>query len=775
MADSKSQASNKKSLGKVTALLLTAAMMVGTGIFTTLGAATAEAGSGILIAMLISGLIALLTGISAAQVGVNYPEEGGAFIWMRIFGYPATSFAAGISYLMKGIVGLGIASLGFAYYSSQVFHGLPIPLMASIALLAVATVNFFGIAPTSKIIIGIFFVNLVLLALYVGLAVPSVHVENLTPILGTGITGVLSGAAAFFWSWDGFQRTAIMANEIKDPRRTIPLAIIGGISIAAIVYVIVAGTTLGVLGARAMGKSDTPLFLGATEAIAGWGSWVILSSAWILAFSDILGDLMSTSKVGHAMGQEHELPRWLGTVHKQLKSPQAAILFLTIVGLVLVNLVPLRQLVPMASTCTLIWYAITNFAALKVNQDKRLVWPIISWLGIAACIGLLFSLPFWIVGGSLGLIVLLTGIRWLFMRVYQKAVVDAGGNWTVTGLTLAEGDIVSLTAQYAGEKASTKTTAIVAVAPVQTTAPVISRTVTAADSTVSGKAPSGASVVLSVNGIAQTAVIANGGNWTVSGLSLAQGDTITATAQSVGETVSMAATRTVAPAPLQTTEPVIAGKVTAEDTTVSGIAPSGECVVLSVNGKAQPLVVANGGTWTVTGLNLSPGDSISVKAQHAGETVNTLAATKVIPAPLQTAEPVISGRVTAANTTISGRAPAGARVVLSINGVTQADVIASSGETVSVATPTTVAPAPLQTAKPVISGQVTAADRTVSGTAPAGASVVLSANGVAHAAIVDAGGNWMVADLTLAQGNTISVSAQRDGETVSPAATTVVQ
>src|SRR5881628_4275076 len=99
--------SGTRSLGKITAVLLTAAMIVGTGLFASLGAATSDAGSGILVAMLIGGVIALLTGISAAQVGVNFPEEGGAFIWMRHFGYPVLSFIAGCSYLFKGILGLG--------------------------------------------------------------------------------------------------------------------------------------------------------------------------------------------------------------------------------------------------------------------------------------------------------------------------------------------------------------------------------------------------------------------------------------------------------------------------------------------------------------------------------------------------------------------------------------------------------------------------------------------------------------------------------------------
>src|SRR5438552_2699117 len=98
---------------------------------------------------------------------------------MRNFGYPTVSFIAGCSYLTEGIIGLGLLALGFANYSAQIFHGLPIPIVASVALIAVMAINFLGISPTSKILIGIFFINLLFLGIYVIVAVPKVHPENM--------------------------------------------------------------------------------------------------------------------------------------------------------------------------------------------------------------------------------------------------------------------------------------------------------------------------------------------------------------------------------------------------------------------------------------------------------------------------------------------------------------------------------------------------------------------------------------------------------------------
>jgi APA family basic amino acid/polyamine antiporter len=366
--------------------------------------------------MLIGGVIALLTGISAAEVGVNYPEEGAAFSWTRRFGFHTLSFIAGFSFLFQGIVALCVLALGFATYSTQIFPGLPIPIVASIALIAVAAVNFFGISPTSKIVIGIFLINLLLLGVYVGFALPSVQLDHFSPVLGPGLGGVLSGAAIFFWVWGGFQSTAVMANEIKDPKKTIPFAVVGGLTIAAFIYSIVAGTTLGILGADAMGQTDAPIVRGAVTAIASWGGWMILTSTWITAFSNMLGNLLFTSKLVHAMGKEKELPHWLGIVHKRFHGPYRALLVLSIIGLLLVNLVPMRLLMPMASSFTLVWYAATNFAALKLRMEQRFASSLISWLGIAACLGLYFSLPLWSIAGTAGILALVTGIRWLLIR-----------------------------------------------------------------------------------------------------------------------------------------------------------------------------------------------------------------------------------------------------------------------------------------------------------------------------------------------------------------------
>src|SRR2546430_14600481 len=158
--------STRRVLGRTTAMLLTAAMIIGTGLFAALGATAEKAGSGLLLAIFLSGLVALATGLSAASVGVNFPEEGGAFTWSRKFGYNTVGFVAGCAYLGKGIVSTVVISLAFATYTAQAFEGLPpfaMHIMASGAVVAVAGLNYFGIEVNAKAAIGLLFVELVLL------------------------------------------------------------------------------------------------------------------------------------------------------------------------------------------------------------------------------------------------------------------------------------------------------------------------------------------------------------------------------------------------------------------------------------------------------------------------------------------------------------------------------------------------------------------------------------------------------------------------------------
>src|SRR5437660_7624345 len=249
-----------RTLGRTTATFLTAAMIIGTGLFAALGETTEKAGSGLPLAIILSGTVALATGLSAASVGINFPEEGAGFTWSRKFGYPTLGFVAGCAYLGKGIVSTVVIALAFATYTAQMFEGLPtygMHVVASAAVLLVSAVNLLGIELNAKVLIATLLLQVALLAVFVGALVPEIQPANLTPVLGPGVLDVLAGAAIFFWSWDGFMRMALMASAVKEPRRTIPFAVIGGMVGAGIAFLAVAAVAPGPLRAQAMRAGGT--------------------------------------------------------------------------------------------------------------------------------------------------------------------------------------------------------------------------------------------------------------------------------------------------------------------------------------------------------------------------------------------------------------------------------------------------------------------------------------------------------------------------------------
>ena len=416
-APAESTSSLRRSLGRTTATLLTAAMIIGTGLFAALGPTAEKAGTGLLLAITISGLVALATGLSAASVGVNFPEEGGGFTWSRKFGYPTLGFVAGCAYLGKGIVSTVVIALAFAAYTARIAQGLPpyaMHIVAAAAVLAVSAVNLRGIELNAKLLIGTLLIQLGLLAVFVGFAVPNIQLSNLSPVLGPGALPVLAGAAIFVWSWDGFMRMAIMASEVKEPRRTIPFAIIGGIAIAAVVFLAVSAAALGVLGAKEMsgrGTSDTPLIVAGTRAIGAWGLWIILAAAWLDTLTEAWGDLLTVTRVVLAMGKERELPAWLGVVHSRFRSPHHAVIAIGIACTALVLFLDLRPVLAVANFFTLVWYGIVVSNSLMLPKGQRLVWRAVSWLGLAGCVALLASLPAWALLTGVATLAAVTGIR----------------------------------------------------------------------------------------------------------------------------------------------------------------------------------------------------------------------------------------------------------------------------------------------------------------------------------------------------------------------------
>src|SRR5262249_46300172 len=168
---------------------------------------------------------------------------------------------------------------------------------------------------------------------------------------------------------------------------------VGGIAIAAVMFVGAGAITLGVIGADEIGRQDTPLLAAAQKAMGHWGSGIILAAMILAALAEVLGDLLSASRVVLPMAEARELPAWLGKIHPRSRTPRRAVLALGVLSAAADFLFDLRPLIEVAGSFMLAWYFITHYAALQLPAGKRLTSPLFSWYGIVGCIGLTIAMP----------------------------------------------------------------------------------------------------------------------------------------------------------------------------------------------------------------------------------------------------------------------------------------------------------------------------------------------------------------------------------------------
>ena len=134
------------------------------------------------------------------------------------------------------------------------------------------------------------------------------------------------------------------------------------------------------------------------------------------SFVDMLGVLLTGSRVVLAMGKVHELPGWLARVHERFHTPVRSVVALGVASAALVLVFDLRPLIEVASAYMLVWYLVTHYAALQLPKSKRIASPVFSWFGIAGCVSLLVALSVPALIAAATTFVVLLGARWLIRR-----------------------------------------------------------------------------------------------------------------------------------------------------------------------------------------------------------------------------------------------------------------------------------------------------------------------------------------------------------------------
>ncbi len=410
----------RRELGVFGATMMGLGAIVGTGIFVSIGNAAGVAGSGVLVAIVVAAIVAGLNGLSSAQLAAAHPVSGGTYEYGYRWLHPSLGFTAGWMFLCAKSASAATAALGFAGYGLQLFGvthpSFQVPLALSVVGL-VAGVSLVGIRWSglfNSIVVSITLSTLGIFVVVGGLSllrsapespdVGNAVLDSKLPDIDASYLGLLEACALMFVAYTGYGRIATLGEEIREPRRNIPIAIIATLITSMILYVSVAWVSIGTVGAERLSaatqEAGAPLEVVARQFVYPDTSYVIAVGAVTAMMGVLLNLILGLSRVVLAMGRRGDLPKWFAQVDPTGRTAPAAVIGVALLIGGLVAIGNIKTTWSFSAFTVLIYYAITNMAALQMADQERRYPRWMAWFGLLSCLFLAFwvELQVWVVG-----------------------------------------------------------------------------------------------------------------------------------------------------------------------------------------------------------------------------------------------------------------------------------------------------------------------------------------------------------------------------------------
>jgi len=397
--------------------------MVGTGVFVSIGVAAGVAGPAVLLAIALAALVATCNALSSAQLAASMPVSGGTYEYGYAYLTPSLGFTAGWMFLCAKMASAATAALGFSGYLLQMLglHSLVVPVAVG-GVAALTAIVAMGIRRSNVANIVIVSVTLFALAVFVLVALPDMRskgAQNFLPFFQSAAegedmwAGLLQATALMFVAFTGYARIATLGEEMREPARNIPRAIIVTLIVSSLIYIAVGAAGIGTVGADILAEAAAtevaPLVVAAKTFDMPAAYWIVGIGAVRAMLGGAMHQSPGLSRVLLAMGRRSDMPGLFASVNNT-GSPIPAIVAVGI-GIAAIALIGNVETTWSFSAFTvLIYYAVTNLAALRLPQEKRLYPHAIAWAGLVACLSLAFFVEreIWLFG--LGLIA--AGLIW---------------------------------------------------------------------------------------------------------------------------------------------------------------------------------------------------------------------------------------------------------------------------------------------------------------------------------------------------------------------------
>lgn len=404
----------KREIGLLEATLSGVGIILGAGIYVLIGKAAGLAGNAIWASFLLAASIAVLSGLSYAELSSMFPKAGAEYVYTRKAFGEKLAFLIGWLIILSGLVGGATVALGFAGYFNALFGAPQIPVALGL-ILAVSAIIFYGIKESALLAVTFTLIEVcgLLLVILVGL-----------PYLGTinyfetpSLSGVFAAAALVFFAFIGFEEIVKLAEETRRPEEILPRALLFAIAITTTLYVLVALASVSVLNWNVLGATSAPL-ADVAATVLGRDAFTILTFIALFATANtVLLILLATSRILYGMAAEESLPLTFSRIHPGRRTPWVAIVIVMITSMLFALIGEISIVAGITNFTVFTTFIVVNYSVIFLRFKKPEIerafkipvnigeFPVLPVIGAALCAFMLTNLGLHALGCGLGLLI----------------------------------------------------------------------------------------------------------------------------------------------------------------------------------------------------------------------------------------------------------------------------------------------------------------------------------------------------------------------------------
>mgnify|MGYP001823516540 FL=1 len=340
--------------------------MIGAGIFLLSGIAISMAGPAAIFSYLVAGVVCIITAASAAELATGMPTSGGDYFFVSRALGPPFGAISGIGIWLSLTFAIAFYLVGVGEYLAEF---LPIaPIWGAIAAgILLTALNVIGAKESGGTQVVVVLTLLVILGIYTIGGFFNMEASNLNPFFPNGIPPVFAATALVFISFLGFVKIAAVSEEIKEPSKNLPRALIGSVALVTVLYVLIVLVTAGMFTQSEIESLHTPLTEAAGLMFGPIGAAVMVFAGLLATTSSANASIMAASRINLAMARDHMIPEWLNEIHPKRLTPYRAIIVTGVLALLLLAVDNLETLAEIASVLQLYSYAALNIGCVVLR------------------------------------------------------------------------------------------------------------------------------------------------------------------------------------------------------------------------------------------------------------------------------------------------------------------------------------------------------------------------------------------------------------------------